>query len=258
MATDIPLGLSKAFRWVPHKFCDIIGCNHNRITKPTKTQIRTHLQKVCVRIFQYGAKLATGPREANASACATHEPAPKGMVQPPFRPIRLWRDLCSKMVHCTVFARRYARRRGLTGCGARIGQRPLAGRRLCDCGPGSGSLFPPQAAAAFAAVQVPVCTNSTSRTIATKKQPYAFRKAAPRQALLTAASPGDSPAGCPTVHWTVGPGAAAPSPCSSPPSVQTKSKPPQRDTLWGLAFGAPSGTRTQDPLIKSQLLYQLS
>ena len=127
MATDIPLGLSKAFRWVPHKVCDIIGCNHNRITKPTKTQIRTHLQKVCVRIFQYGAKLATGPREANASACTTHEPAPKGMVQPPFRPIRLWRDLRSKMVHCTVFARRYARRRGLTGCGARIGQRPLGG-----------------------------------------------------------------------------------------------------------------------------------
>lgn len=127
MATDIPLGLSKAFRWVPHKVCDIIGCNHNRITKPTKTQIRTHLQKVCVRIFQYGAKLATGPREANASACTTHEPAPKGMVQPPFRPIRLWRDLRSKMVHCTVFARRYARRRGPTGCGARIGQRPLDG-----------------------------------------------------------------------------------------------------------------------------------
>ena len=84
MATDILLGLSKAFRWVPHKFCDIIGCNHNHITKPTKTQIRTHLQKVCVRIFQYGAQLATGPREANASACATHEPAPKGMVQSPF------------------------------------------------------------------------------------------------------------------------------------------------------------------------------
>ena len=84
MATDVPLGLSKAFRWVPHKFCDIIGCNHNHITKPTKTQIRTHLQKVCVRIFQYGAQLATGPREANASACATHEPAPKGMVQSPF------------------------------------------------------------------------------------------------------------------------------------------------------------------------------
>ena len=127
MATDIPLGLSKAFRWVPHKVCDIIGCNHNRITKPTKTQIRTHLQKVCVRIFQYGAKLATGPREANASACTTHEPAPKGMVQPPFRPIRLWRDLRSKMVHCTVFARRYARRRGPTGCGARIVRRPLGG-----------------------------------------------------------------------------------------------------------------------------------
>ena len=84
MATDVPLGLSKAFRWIPHKFCDIIGCNHNHITKPTKTQIRTHLQKVCVRIFQYGAQLATGPREANASACVTHEPAPKGMVQSPF------------------------------------------------------------------------------------------------------------------------------------------------------------------------------
>ena len=181
MATDIPLGLSKAFRWVPHKVCDSIGCNHNRITKPTKTQIRTHLQKVCVRIFQYGAKLATDPREANASACTTHEPAPKGMVQPPFRPIRLWRDLRSKMIHCTVFARRYARRRGPTGCGARIGQRPLAGRRLCDCGPGSGSLFPPQAAAAFAAVLVPddAQTAAAFRITAIKKQPYAFRKAAP-------------------------------------------------------------------------------
>ena len=121
------LAFQKPSDGYPHKVCDIIGCNHNRITKPTKTQIRTHLQKVCVRIFQYGAKLATGPREANASACTTHEPAPKGMVQPPFRPIRLWRDLRSKMVHCTVFARRYARRRGPTGCGARIVRRPLGG-----------------------------------------------------------------------------------------------------------------------------------
>lgn len=32
MATDIPLGLSKAFRWVPHKVCDIIGCNHKTLT----------------------------------------------------------------------------------------------------------------------------------------------------------------------------------------------------------------------------------
>ena len=110
MATDIPLGLSKAFRWVPHKFCDIIGCNHNHITKPTKTQIRTHLQKVCVRIFQYGAQLATGSREANASACVTHEPAPKGMVQPLFRPIRPWRDLRSKNGPLHRFARRHAGR----------------------------------------------------------------------------------------------------------------------------------------------------
>ena len=27
---------------------------------------------------------------------------------------------------------------------------------------------------------------------------------------------------------------------------------------WSFLFGAPSGTRTQGPLIKSQLLYQLS
>lgn len=32
MATDILLGLSKAFRWVPHKVCDIIGCNHKTLT----------------------------------------------------------------------------------------------------------------------------------------------------------------------------------------------------------------------------------
>ena len=31
-----------------------------------------------------------------------------------------------------------------------------------------------------------------------------------------------------------------------------------RNFLRGVYFGAPSGTRTQDPLIKSQLLYQLS
>ena len=110
MATDVPLGLSKAFRWVSHKFCDIIGCNHNHITKPTKTQIRTHLQKVCVRIFQYGAQLATGPREANASTCATHEPAPKGMVHPLFRPIRPWRDLRSKNSPLYRFARQHAGR----------------------------------------------------------------------------------------------------------------------------------------------------
>lgn len=202
MATDIPLGLSKAFRWVPHKVCDIIGCNHNRITKPTKTQIRTHLQKVCVRIFQYGAQLATGPREANASACATHEPAPKGMVQPPFRPIRLWRDLCSKMVHCTVFARRYARRRGLTGCGARIGQRPLGG--TSPLRPWPLLRLPVSAAggAACAAVLVPdgAQTAAAFRITAIKKQPC---------------------------------------------------------TLCKAVSGAPSGTRTQDPLVKSQLLSQM-
>ena len=88
----------------------IIECNHNHITKPTKTQIRTHLQKVCVRIFQYGAQLATGPREANASACATHEPAPKGMVHPLFRPIRPWRDLRSKNGPLHRFALRHAGR----------------------------------------------------------------------------------------------------------------------------------------------------
>ena len=32
----------------------------------------------------------------------------------------------------------------------------------------------------------------------------------------------------------------------------------QKAFLHALLFGAPSGTRTQDPLIKSQLLYQLS
>ena len=58
---------------------------------------------------------------------------------------------------------------------------PWAGRRLCDRGPGSGSLFPPQAAAAFAAVLVPddAQTAAAFRITAIKKQPYAFRKAAP-------------------------------------------------------------------------------
>ena len=58
---------------------------------------------------------------------------------------------------------------------------PWAGRRLCDRGPGSCSLFPPQAAAAFAAVLVPddAQTAAAFRITAIKKQPYAFRKAAP-------------------------------------------------------------------------------
>ena len=179
MATDIPLGLSKAFRWVPHKVCDSIGCNHNRITKPTKTQIRTHLQKVCVRIFQYGAKLATGPRKANASACTTHEPAPKGMVQPPFRPIRLWRDLRSKMVHCTVFARRYARRRGPTGCGARIGRRPLEwDATSATSAPATAPCFRRRRGRLRSCSRPRWCTSSTFWIIAIKKEPYVFRKAA--------------------------------------------------------------------------------
>ena len=62
------------------------------------------------RIFQYGAQLATGLREANASTCATHEPAPKGMVHPLFRPIRPWRDLRSKNGPLHRFARRHAGR----------------------------------------------------------------------------------------------------------------------------------------------------
>ena len=40
--------------------------------------------KVCVRIFQYGAQLATDPREANASACTAHEPPPEGVGAVPF------------------------------------------------------------------------------------------------------------------------------------------------------------------------------
>ena len=76
---------------------------------------------------------------------------------------------------------------------------PWAGRRLCDRGPCSGSLFPPQAAAACAAVLVPdgAQTAAAFRITAIKKQPY---------------------------------------------------------TLCKAVSGAPSGTRTQDPLIKSQLL----
>ena len=37
-----------------------------------------------------------------------------------------------------------------------------------------------------------------------------------------------------------------------------RNKKTPRNFLRGVCFGAPSGTRTQDPLIKSQLLYQLS
>ena len=55
---------------------------------------------------------------------------------------------------------------------------PWAGRRLCDRCPCFGSLFPPQAAVASAAVLVlRWCTSSTSRIIAIKKEPYVFRKA---------------------------------------------------------------------------------
>ena len=46
------------------------------------------------------------------------------------------------------------------------------------------------------------------------------------------------------------------SPSSLLYTVTTKEKSQQRKLL--ALFGAPSGTRTQDPLIKSQLLYQLS
>jgi len=51
MATDVPLGLSKAFRWVPHKFCDIIGCNHNHITKPTKHKSERIYKKYAFGFF---------------------------------------------------------------------------------------------------------------------------------------------------------------------------------------------------------------
>ena len=80
---------------------------------------------------------------------------------------------------------------------------PWAGRRLCDRGPCSGSLFPPQAAAACAAVLVPdgAQTVAAFRITAIKKQPC---------------------------------------------------------TLCKAVSGAPSGTRTQDPLVKSQLLSQVA
>ena len=53
-----------------------------------------------------------------------------GRPQPPFQPILSSQSGTTgtralKAVHWTVFARRYAGRRALTGCGARIGQSPL-------------------------------------------------------------------------------------------------------------------------------------
>ena len=42
------------------------------------------------------------------------------------------------------------------------------------------------------------------------------------------------------------------------PEKANPNAPSKRSTFGFALFGAPSGTRTQDPLIKSQLLYQLS
>ena len=68
---------------------------------------------------------------------------------------------------------------------------PWAGRCLCDRGPGSGSLFPPQAAAAFAAVLVPddAQTAAAFRITAIKNSPTLSVRLPPRQALLTAVFP---------------------------------------------------------------------
>ena len=83
-------------------------------------------------------------------------------------------------LHWSVFARRYAERRALYGLRCPHRRASLgAGRRLCDRGPCSGSLLPPQAAVASAAVLVPdgAQAAAASRIIAIKKEPYVFCKA---------------------------------------------------------------------------------
>ena len=96
MATDVPLGLSKPSDGYPISSVTLSGVI--TITSPNLQKHKSEriYKKYAFGFFQHGAQLATSPREANASACATHEPAPKGMVQSLFRPIRPWRDLRSK------------------------------------------------------------------------------------------------------------------------------------------------------------------
>ena len=85
----------------------------------------------------------------------------------------------------------------------------------------------------------------------------------PRHALLSFTFPEDSPALFPTVHWTVGTGRDTDRPdelFSSSDGAQTVATSriiaikKQPYTLCKTVSGAPSGTRTQDPLIKSQYL----
>ena len=103
--------------------------------------------------------------------------------------------------------------------------------------------------------------SAMSREIAIKKHPYVFRKAVLWCTLFgTLPRANKAPLGlcCRSVRK------ATDTPCSRPrwctrPQRPGKSQQKNSPTFSvRLYLGAPSGTRTQDPLIKSQLLYQLS
>ena len=103
--------------------------------------------------------------------------------------------------------------------------------------------------------------SAMSREIATKKQPYVFRKAVPWCTLFgTLPRANKAPPGlcCRSVRKATDTPCSRPRWCTDPQrpgKLQQKNSPTFSVRLY---LGAPSGTRTQDPLIKSQLLYQLS
>ena len=172
-----------------------------------------------------------------------------------------------KRAHWTLFARRYAEQRTLTGCGARIGWRPLGGPPPLRPRP---LLRLPVSAADGGRLRS--CSRprwcTDCRNIADygkQKQPYVFRKAVlhnrKSSTPVPPCFPSHSPGTLPRANQQSA-GLLVPAPrCRRPVRVLracNQKKAPTAGHAVGAFFGAPSGTRTQDPLIKSQLLYQLS
>ena len=99
--------------------------------------------------------------------------------------------------------------------------------------------------------------SAASREIAIKKQPYVFRRAVLWCTLFgTLPRANKAPLGlcCRSVRKATDTPCSRPRWCTCPPhpgKLQQKNSPTFSVRLY---FGAPSGTRTQDPLIKSQLL----
>ena len=160
-----------------------------------------------------------------------------------------------KTPHWGVFAPRYAER-GVSTCGYRIELRPLTWLVLCDRCACSGFLFPPQAAVTSAAScsRPRWCTDPQCPGKLQQKNSPTFSVRLYLGALCSGLS-----RALKTPHW----GVFAPryaergaravlvpdgAPVRSVPGNRNKKTP--RNFLRGVCFGAPSGTRTQDPLIK--------